>query len=349
MGFKTDVSFLQKLTMGASATRSVITYLAAAGFQPIELERYSTSNKIWSTKVKRLRLPDVLCARTGIRVEVRGKSDLSIKMSHSDTRPWDANVRDEDLVALVACGRDPSGAVACSPPVFLEFRELRATKETAKLGDRKSSSEGAERDLTWPSLVPSSDGEVVEIDKDRLQVRMASGRMQSYRLNGRKLYVKVGDKFAGRASILAGSLRRLVDVQTLTGHKWSPVDELSSAETADRYAAAKAIAARDDLWKRGQPRLEAVVAKEAEARTRLEMAGALAKIGAARGFEEIDKFLRDQDEGSPDWLRMEAVLLLSEVVSPDAGAMLDGLASLIPLSRARSCGRPRSGALVSMA
>ena len=32
-----------------------------------KLERYSRSNKIWSTKVKRLRLPDLLCVRTGLR------------------------------------------------------------------------------------------------------------------------------------------------------------------------------------------------------------------------------------------------------------------------------------------
>ena len=75
MAFKTDNSFLRYLTMGAIGVRSTMDVLERLGFEPIELERYSSSNKIWSTKVKRLRLPDILCVRTGVRVEVRAKSD----------------------------------------------------------------------------------------------------------------------------------------------------------------------------------------------------------------------------------------------------------------------------------
>ena len=67
--------------MGAAGARQVMSQMTAAGFQPIELERYCTSNKIWTTKVKRLRLPDILCVRTGTRIEVRAKSDLKIRMS----------------------------------------------------------------------------------------------------------------------------------------------------------------------------------------------------------------------------------------------------------------------------
>lgn len=106
MSFKADTSFLRFLTMGALGTRHVIEELQAAGFRPVELERYSTSNKIWSTKIKRLRLPDLLCVRTGLRVEVRAKSKLEIKMSHAPNnaeRHWDAGLRDEDVVALVVC------------------------------------------------------------------------------------------------------------------------------------------------------------------------------------------------------------------------------------------------------
>ena len=92
MGFKDDTSFLRFLSMGAAGARQAIIYLRSKGFEPIELERYCTSNKIWATKVKRLRLPDLLCVRTGMRVEVRAKSDLRIRMSDAPTRPdrrWD--------------------------------------------------------------------------------------------------------------------------------------------------------------------------------------------------------------------------------------------------------------------
>ena len=66
MGFKADTSFLRFLSMGAVGARQTMAQMRKAGFEPIELERYCTSNKIWSTKVKRLRLPDILCVRTGL-------------------------------------------------------------------------------------------------------------------------------------------------------------------------------------------------------------------------------------------------------------------------------------------
>src|SRR6266852_5893227 len=99
MGFKTDTSFLRFLSMGAIGVRQTMKQLRARRFEPIELERYCGSNKIWMTKVKRLRLPDVLCVRTGLRLEVRAKSDLKIRMSDAPGNPdrrWDVGMRDED-------------------------------------------------------------------------------------------------------------------------------------------------------------------------------------------------------------------------------------------------------------
>src|ERR1700758_78409 len=100
MGFKVDSSFLRFVTMGARGVHRVAAELKQRGFEPIELERYCGSNKIWATKVKRLRLPDLLCVRTGLRVEVRAKSDLKIRMSDAPTNPerrWDTGLRDDDL------------------------------------------------------------------------------------------------------------------------------------------------------------------------------------------------------------------------------------------------------------
>ncbi len=64
MGFKVNTSFLRFLTMGALGVRATMDYLRREGFEPLELERYCASNKIWMTKVKRLRLPDILGRRT---------------------------------------------------------------------------------------------------------------------------------------------------------------------------------------------------------------------------------------------------------------------------------------------
>ena len=102
MGLKVDSSFLKFLTMGALGTRRVHELMTHAGLQPIELERYSRSNKIWSTKMKRLRLPELLCVRTGLRVEVRAKSKCAIKMSDAENNPdrrWNTGLADRDMIA----------------------------------------------------------------------------------------------------------------------------------------------------------------------------------------------------------------------------------------------------------
>lgn len=329
MGFKADISFLQKLTMGATATRAAVEYLNSLGFAPLELERYSTSNKIWSTKVKRLRLADLLCARTGVRIEVRAKSDLQIKMSDSPTntdRRWDSGLRDDDLVGLVACDGGAKVRVR-GAPVFFAVSDLRSTAHLAKLGPPKSASEGAERDLTWPSIVPSDDGEVVEVTADRVRVRMRSGRNQSYQLKGKTPYVRAGDGFMGEASILAGAVPRIVDPRSLLQRKWDPTKDLQSASPTDRYAAAKALAsgkaggapsARDLLGK--------ALDTEGEPRTALEIAGALARLDQDRGFAFLADATRRQADNFPSYLRMEAVLILSELSDPRAASALASVA-----------------------
>ena len=121
MGFKADTSFLRFLSMGAVGVHRVMDRLRARGFEPIELERYCGSNKIWTTKVKRLRLPDLLCVKTGMRAEVRAKTDLKIRMSDAPANPdrvWDAGLRDDDIVALITCfdtddGPEPADDAVC--------------------------------------------------------------------------------------------------------------------------------------------------------------------------------------------------------------------------------------------
>ena len=67
--FKTDESFLEKLAIGATGTCAVFNDLKRQGHRPIELERGSLGFKIWkSIKIKRLRVPDILCLACGTRI-----------------------------------------------------------------------------------------------------------------------------------------------------------------------------------------------------------------------------------------------------------------------------------------
>ena len=73
--FKADESFLEKISIGAIGTKKVFEDLQRQGHLPIELERGSMNYKIWKTiKIKRIRVPDILCARCGMRIESRAKT-----------------------------------------------------------------------------------------------------------------------------------------------------------------------------------------------------------------------------------------------------------------------------------
>src|SRR5581483_2933403 len=317
MGFKTDTSFLRFLSMGALGVRQTMKQLSEMGFKPIELERYCASNKIWSTKVKRLRLPDVLCVRTGLRVEIRAKSDLKIKMSDAPANPdrtWDAGLRAEDVVALIAIQADGEGQRAADKAVFFNVSALRDSVGQSKLGDPKSASEGAERDRTWPALVPSCDGSVQSVTAEKLVALLntpdGSTRRQTYALRGKHPYIRPGEVFKGEVSILAGAPEKLADISGFLRQRYDPIPQLDSQNAVDRYAAVKALPYRDDLGRERVTALEKLIGTEADERVLLEAAGASATLGSALGRDRIGQVL--WGDGRAD-LRMEAILILTEL------------------------------------
>lgn len=319
MGFKTDTSFLRFLTMGAMGVRRIIDQLADKGFEPIELERYCGSNKIWSTKIKRLRLPDILCVKTGLRVEVRTKSKLEIKMSDAPKNPdrvWDAGLRDEDLVAFVASFDSESGHNLAQEAVFFTVKALRESVVLSKLGHPKSVAEGAEQDRSWPAIVPSRDGTILEVDAEKIIVEMYAtpdrpSRKQTYVLRGKTPYFSTGDTFKGGVTFLAGAPSSLADFLSYLNRKFKPLDDLHSPNVFDRYAAIKALPHREDLKKQAVSALEEHLSREPEPRVALEAAGSAAALGSTLGQERMVHFIWDED--ADPVMRMEAVLILTEL------------------------------------
>lgn len=319
MSFKTDNSFLRFLSMGAAGVHRTIALLRSRGFEPIELERYCGTNKIWATKVKRLRLPDLLCVKTGMRVEVRAKTDLRIRMSDAPANPdrnWDAGLRDEDIVAFIACFDADDGPQPADEAVYFTVSALRGSAARSKLGPPKSASEGAERDRTWPAIVPSRDGTVLQVTADRLSVQMEADaerptRRHTYRLHGKTVYVSPGDRFSAKTTFLAGIPPALADLSACLSHRYVPLDHLRASNAIDRYAAAKALPFRDDARSQVIPALEDLIGREVEERIALEAAGSAAALGSELGQDEIRRFVWDEDE-RPE-LRMEAVFILAEL------------------------------------
>lgn len=319
MGFKADTSFLRFLTMGARGVHQTMNRLAGIGFRPIELERYSASNKIWATKVKRLRLPDILCVKTGLRVEVRAKSDLKLRMSDAPANPdrvWDAGLRDSDLVAFIACFESAEGPTPANDAMFFTVESLRKSVHLSRLGPPKSASEGAERDRTWPATVPSRDGRILEVTSTRIVTEMFAtrdqpARNQSYMLNGKSGYLRPGDTFKGEASFLSGGPSSMANLSAYLRQTYDPLAALQSATAVDRYAAVKSFPHRQDDVAKVRGAIEDFIAKELEDRVKLEAAGSAAFYSSSLGQDTISEFIWTDKHSSE--LRMEAVLILAEL------------------------------------
>ena len=331
MGFKTDTSFLRFLSMGALGVQQTMKQLRSLGFEPIELERYSASNKIWMTKVKRLRLPDLLCVRTGLRVEVRAKSDLKIRMSDAPTNPertWDAGLRDDDVAAFISVRDEGTGHRAAEEAVFFTIGDLRTSVNQSTLGPPKSASEGAERDRTWPAIIPSRSGTVRSVSAEKLVVDMRGNgntpRVQTYSLRGKRVYVQAGDAFEAEVSILAGAPVGLADLNGFLNRNYDPLADLAASNSVDRYAAIKAVARREDLREHAAPLLESLLRIDGEERVALEAAGAAATLGSRSAQDYIEKVLWGDTRAD---LRMEAVLILTELGSPFAKRELKRVAA----------------------
>ncbi|MBZ4373191.1 HEAT repeat domain-containing protein [Corallococcus sp. AS-1-6] len=329
MGLKADDSFLHFVTMGAVATQHAMQRLTALGFEPVVLERGSTSNKIWETKVKRLRLADVVCVKTGVRFEIRAKSDLQVKMSDSPSNPerkWDAPLRADDLIAFVPCDSTPAGIVVRGPPSFFRTGDLKASEARSKLGAPKSSQEGAERDRTWPSTIPKKSGTVLSVDSKRIVTTQESGRKQTYPLKGRTAYVRPGDNFTAGVTFLAGVVPQLADITSFTKQQWDPLVDLGSPNPVDRYVAAKAIPFRNGALKVRRHALDVALQQETEARTRLELASSAARLGSQLGRDVLLNAVWKPEPGALAYLAMEAVLILAEIHDSWAADTLEDIA-----------------------
>lgn len=332
MGFKEDADFARFVSVGAIGTAAVANHLEnQLDHRPIELERYAMANKVWQTKVKRLRLPDLLCVRCGLRVESRAKSKLKVMLSHSDTpgRKWDdGGMRNEDLFAflLADINQDPPH---CGPPIFFTTAALRASISNAKQSAPKAASEGSEITLTWPCWVPAKRGRFVHIDsEDRIVFEGEDGKVQRYWqwrnwTGPRFVYSEPGEFFQGDEKVLAGVVEQESN-PVCSGDSWDLVAALHSSDVVERYAAVKAAGA---LEHRGLVGVLAGVGESSHEdwRIRLEAQVALARLEPVPWISQIMRQI-DEPETEADQ-QMEAVLAISELPSDTAAEALAGISA----------------------
>lgn len=321
MNFKADWSFLEKISMGAVSSKEIISQLNCRGHNVIELERYSTSNKIWSTKIKRLRLPDLICLNCGCRIESRAKSKLDVRMSDNENNPyrrWDAGLRDQDVVAFIQCTHNNDGWFPGSVTNYFEAQSMRKSVNRSKLGRAKSAGEGAERDRVWPTCIPKKDGVVKEViekdDKYQIKVEYNDGSKYTYSLKkdkGYHVYCKPGDKFLANEMMIAGTPTQKKSMEKCP-MTYNFLNDLNSNIKEVRYAGVKALGYLD---KRADyiDALKQLKASEQDNRIMLEIYSSLIRLG-----EDVwDEFYRYAMNLEESMYRFEYVLILGELSGID--------------------------------
>ncbi len=326
--FKSDDSFLRKLAVGAAGTNSTIHLLKAMGFNPIELERGSTGFKIWKRiKIKRVRVPDILCLNTGLRFESRGKTKLEISMSHSlndPKRAWDAGMRDDDFVSIVLFEQHDNSPIdlkQISPVHFVSVKEMRKAFDAEKVSitQPKGVEEGSEIRVMWTCAVANQQSIVTAVESTRVSLApVTDARKQSIQLSRQKgkitllPQVNAGDTVEANQIVAA-----VVPVNTqlqcpATVKEAYFIDKLASVNLSERYAAAKALRYRG--YTIAKPMLEArMTDTDEDIYVQLEAAAALALYDDPNGWKFIENKLRSPVMTVPLETQLETVIVTSEI------------------------------------
>lgn len=326
--FKSDDSFLKKLAVGATGTNATINRLREMGFNPIELERGSTGFKIWKKiKIKRVRVPDILCLNTGLRFESRGKTKLEISMSHSlndPKRTWDFGMRDEDLVSIVVFQQNDNSPVdlkQISPVHFVSVREMREAFAAGQVSITKPKGveEGSERRVMWPCAAANQKAVISEVGATRISLTpIPSGRRQTIQLSRSKGAISLVPQVMLGNTVEANQIVAAV-VPVYINLTCPPsvdesyfLDKLASVNLSERYAAAKALRYRG--YTIAQPVLEARMNdSDEDIYVQLEAAAALAAYDDQNGWEFIENKIRCTTMTIPLETQLETVIVASEI------------------------------------
>lgn len=334
--FKSDDSFLRKLAVGAAGTNRTIERLAALGFNPIELERGSTGFKIWKKiKIKRIRVPDVLCLNTGVRFESRGKTKLEISMSHSlndPNRAWDVGMRDDDFVTISVFDQmleNPTAVELVSPVHFVKVADMRQTFAEGQVNTTaaKGFEEGSEIRAIWPSALAKAESIVVGVDEATVKLQqIVGGKSQTVKLVRSKgilliPQVNVGEHVAANQIVASVVPVTTVLTPTVIVDEDSFIGRLTSVNLSERYGAAKALRFRG--FNNAKVVLEERLADNDEnIYVQLEAAAALASINEESAWEFLESRIRAEPMVVPLETQLETIIVASEIQHERSEALL---------------------------
>lgn len=319
------------MAVGAKGTTATINRLRELGYQPIELERGSTGYKIWKKlKIKRVRVPDILCLRSGLRFESRGKTKLEISMSHSKTDPrraWDADMRNDDFVAVVLCeknGERPVDWEIASPIHFIKVQDMRDAFEKRKISitEPKGADEGSEIRVIWPSAIARKASKVISVSDKTILLSSHDLNEKQKCILPRKTFslhpvVREGENVAQNQIVAAVVPIDINPVCEQTVDINFFVERLHSASLSERYSAAKALRFIGDETTL-RPLTERMLDEAEDIYVRLEAAAALAAKEQNNGWSYLSASLNNPYPT----IQLETVIVLSEIVKQESQELL---------------------------
>jgi hypothetical protein len=321
MGLKEDAKFARYITMGALGAKHVASDLTQHGHLIVELERYAMANKIWTTKVKRLRMADLVCLRCGRRFEAKAKSNLEVKLSDS-TRPgrgWAHGMRANDVFAFLRVVVDQNAIpTEIGEPIYFTTSSLKAVPPSK--GQAKSAADGAERDVFWPITLAKQDGVVEKVENGKVKIRWHGGRPSYLGRPGNFALPQVGDLVAA-GEVISASVAPQANL-SCHGDSWDLELALASDDEVELFAAVKAAGLLEHFHLREH--IEAIASdNNADLRLRVEAWGALARLGSTSAVASLADLRASQDDEA---MQLERVLVLSELTdSTVAGDILKSI------------------------
>ena len=162
-----------------------------------ELERGSTDTKLWKdVKRKRVRIPDLVCLRCGLRIESRAKTKADLSMSHSpmdEARVWDFGMVDSDVVAFPVCEANDESYwslgrldavesywhernwVKWRTSGVINYFRVGSFRSTPPSGSStKGVTEGSETSISWKAAFSTRSGTVEAVGPGTVKIRRAS-------------------------------------------------------------------------------------------------------------------------------------------------------------------------------
>lgn len=342
--FKPDSSFFRKIALGAEGCRSVRNHLNANGHDMRELERGALGVKLWKeVKRKRVRIPDLVCLRCGLRVECRAKTKPGLTMSDSSDpkRAWDFGMDGTDLVAFPTCRSQTlvawsSGSLR-GPVATWHEREQTELGQTGyinyvrvgkfrktphKKTTVKGYEEGSETSITWDGIASTVAGKVEKIVGAKITVKPTSGKRRTRSIpQGVGAVVEVGETVDVN-QILAATVNpeKIEELQcpgTLAqGHLQSL---LFSTELTQRFTGVKLARLLEKAEYKAQI-TDMEHDPEEDIYVRLEAAAYLASVVGCQARPLFGPYLAGGNETA-----LEAIIAMGEAATPECSEILSEL------------------------